>query len=284
MAKAEKIARISACAAATVASLLKVMLRSRRPDRVPGAPQGRGVVILGNGPSLRHTIDTCGERLADYDLMAVNFFATSPDYFTLRPGLYVLADPHFFEADSDDANVRALRDNISRTSWPMTLFLPHGVNTDYLTSALPGNVRIARYNLTPAEGAPCVVHSLYARGLAMPRPRNILVPALMLALRMGYRRIVIVGADHGWTQTLSVDSDNCVVSVQPHFYADRPEELERIKNVYRGVRLHDVLQSLTIAFRSYHAIRAYADSLASAPEIINATPGSFIDAFRRGEL
>ena len=48
-----------------------------------------------------------------------------------------------------------------------------------------------------AEGFPSVSRILFDRGLAMPRPRNVLIPSIMAGIRLGYRRIVIVGADHG---------------------------------------------------------------------------------------
>jgi len=52
--------------------------------------------------------------------------------------------------------------------------------------------------------------------------------------------------------------------------------------VYRDVRLHDILLSFHIAFRSYHAIERYAR--ARGVEICNCTPGSYIDAFKRKTL
>ena len=122
-------------------------------------------------------------------------------------------------------------------------------------------------------------HKLFAGGLAMPRPRNVLIPAVMEGIRDGYEEICIVGADHTWPHTLYVDDLNRVVTVQPHFYEENSSELDRIAEVYSGLRLHDVLGSMTVAFRSYHRIRRYADRL--GVRIVNATPGSLIDAFER---
>ncbi len=48
-------------------------------------------------------------------------------------------------------------------------------------------------------------------------PRNVLIPAIMSAMREGFRRIVLIGADHNWARTLWVTDRNKVVSVQPHF-------------------------------------------------------------------
>ena len=52
-----------------------------------------------------------------------------------------------------------------------------------------------------------------------------------------------------------------------------------MRRAYAGLHLHDVLGSMTIAFRSYWAVKAYAESI--GVKIINATPGSMIDAFER---
>ena len=116
----------------------------------------------------------------------------------------------------------------------------------------------------------------------MPRPRNVLIPSIMLAIRSGYKRIGIAGADHSWSRSLSVTEDNEVVSVQPHFYAEDSREEDRVRHEYRGIRLHSIMESFAVAFRSYHVIADYARS--KGVEIWNLTPGSFIDAFPRQDL
>ena len=123
---------------------------------------------------------------------------------------------------------------------------------------------------------------LYGRGLAMPRPRNVLVPSLMTAIREGYSRILLTGADHSWSKTLWVTDNNRVVSVQPHFYRDNEKERDRVESLYKDIHLHQIYESFSIAFRSYFAVKDYADSC--GVEILNATPGSFIDAFPRTQL
>ena len=123
---------------------------------------------------------------------------------------------------------------------------------------------------------------IYRLGLGMPRPRNVLIPSIMLAINSGYRRVYVAGADHSWTQTLWVDEDNRVVSIQPHFYQDNEEEKKRVATEYHNYPLHQILQSLYIAFRSYFDIADYAKS--RNVEIINITPESFIDAFPRMKL
>jgi hypothetical protein len=83
---------------------------------------------------------------------------------------------------------------------------------------------------------------------------------------------------HG-ENTLLTDDDNRVVSIQPHFYKEAQSEEERIKKDYMNIPLHQVLESMYIAFRTYHVIRRYADY--RGVKILNITPNSFVDAFAR---
>lgn len=263
-----------------IASFGKVALKSRRPSAA-GLPKAETLIVMGNGPSLRDAIDANSALLRSSDTLAVNFAANAPEFTSLRPKIYVLADPHFFSAVKTDPNVGRLWENLSATSWPMHLHVPCTAQVPALIGANP-NIELKRFNMTPGEGWRPAVHWLYRRGLAMPRPRNVLIASLMIALREGYRGIRIVGADHSWSRDLWVDDRNRVISVQPHFYKDNPKELDRVALEYAGYHLHDILGSLTIAFRSYHRIAAYAETLGA--RITNCTPGSFIDAFPRTSL
>lgn len=261
-----------------ILALAKATIMSRRPS--PATPRHDGtLIVMGNGPSLRQTLDQSPDLLASGDLLAVNFAANTDEFFRLQPALYVLADPHFFERRDSDPNVARLWQNLEAVDWPMTLWLPARRRKEAVALALPASVKLKFFNMTPADGSSGLLHRLFDVGLCMPRPRNVLIPSIMAGIREGYRRIILVGADHTWTRTLSVDNDNHVISIQPHFYKDSDKELKRVHTEYQGLHLHDVLGSMTIAFRSYFDVKAYADS--RGIEILNATPGSFIDAFPR---
>lgn len=263
-----------------LASLVKVALRSRRPSAA-GKETARSLIIMGNGPSLRSFIDRGEDLWEDFDLMAVNFAANAEEFRRLRPVLYILADPHFFNGHLSDPNVRRLWENLAAVSWDMTLWLPasHKAMIWPLLGSLPPNIVIRWFNTTPVEGRGPLAKALIRSGMGMPRPRNVLIPAIMTALRSGYRKIFLVGADHSWSRTLWVDDENHVVSVQPHFYKDNESEKARVTLEYAGYHLHDILLSLTIAFRSYFDIARHAVDLGAI--IYNATPDSFIDAFPR---
>ncbi|MBO4945674.1 MAG: hypothetical protein J6C91_10545 [Muribaculaceae bacterium] len=261
--------------------VVKMLLQSR-PVESSGAPRpDQSLVIMGNGPSLKDVLDH-RELLAGRKLLAVNFFANAPEFVETRPDFYVLCDPHFFDPEGDP-NVDKLWRNLCSVTWPMTLFVPRG-ECRKASGRLRGasNIRLAAYNPVGIEGPEWFERMAFDARLAMPRPRNVLIPSIMIGLWLGFKEIYLTGADHSWMKTIRVNESNEVVSVQPHFYDDNESEQERVASVYKGVHLHDVVRSFYVAFHSYFAISRYAAHIGA--HIYNATPGSFIDAFPRRAL
>lgn len=259
-------------------ALGKAVLLSRRT----GFPKAKGarIIIMGNGPSLAETIASHRQLMKDTPLMAVNFAANAPEFFALRPQYYLLADPHFFK-NSSDPNVSRLIENLKKADWGMTLFVPFPALN--LIGQLSGNkINVAGFNMIGADGCGHLCRRLYRSSRAMPRPRNVIIPAMMTAMAMGYSEIYLTGADHTWIQTLSVDENNRVVSIQPHFYKEDDEEIKRVRRTYVDIPLHSVLDSLSMALKSYRDVDRFARSVGA--DIYNATPVSLIDAFRRRPL
>lgn len=263
----------------TLKGFVKMLVGSHRVV-YPKIDRERPMLILANGPSLAITLAEESDVLTRYDKMAVNFAANTPQFANLKPEYYILADPHFFD-NPTDSNVARLLENVRKVDWPMTLFVPFAA---LKRCPLKANdfLRIEGYNAIGVEGFDWFVDWAYSSRLAMPRPRNVLIPAIMTSIGLGYKTIYLAGADHSWTSTLTVDETNAVLPSQPHFYEEDPAEKERIRDVYRSIPLHSVLYSFYLAFRSYFQIERFAASRGIT--IYNATPGSFIDAFKRKSL
>ncbi len=273
-----KVSDAAASLGSTLKGVVKIALKSRRTvgDTAPAPDR---LVILANGPSLRRELDENAAQLAASTTMCVNFMANAPEFTRLRPRYYVLADPHFFRGTDHD-NVFQLWQQLAAVDWPMTLFVP----ADEFRRARKllgthSRVTLASFNCVGVEGFGWFERLVYRSGLAMPRPRNVLIPSIMLAINLGAREIFLLGADHSWMQTLRVDDDNNVISVQPHFYKDSQAESRRTVSEYKGYRLHDIVMSFYVAFSGYHRLRRYAESRGT--HIYSATPDSMIDAFDR---
>ncbi|MDE6145202.1 MAG: hypothetical protein K2F96_02905 [Muribaculaceae bacterium] len=259
-----------------IKSIVKLLMSPRRASISPGHRE-HPLIILGNGPSLAQTLEHSHVALTKNPLLAVNFFANTPVFRELQPEFYVLADPHFFN-NSEDPNVKRLMENLNSATWKMTLFVPFGVKCPQFDN----EINVERFPMKAMEGPDWFRHAMFTGRLGMPRPRNVLIPSIMIGVWLGFSEIYICGADHTWIKTLSVNDRNEVISIQPHFYKEDDRELERQRVDYLKIPLHKVLESQVVAFRAYQILQTYA--LSKGIKIYNATPGSFIDAFERKNI
>jgi hypothetical protein len=272
-------------------SLIRVLFRFRfRSDLNKINVPDQELVILANGPSLRADLDNFPKFFSDKQMLCVNQFVLSADYEQIKPQFYILLDIGFFVERTIPrvAEVREMVKQalIQKTTWPLTLFCPvEGRDSrfcrDLAASGIP--VKFAFINRTVVDGTRWVRHCLYKRQLGMPAPQNVLIGALMSGLACGFKRIIILGADHSWHQGLEIGTDGKLVSAEHHFYdkkpwkvaVEHPETLER-------ATIHDYFFSLYRTFRSYHLIEEFA--LSEGVKIINASSVTFIDAFERKNL
>jgi hypothetical protein len=269
-------------------SLVRVLFRFRfRSDLLRLRAPAQELAILANGPSLRNDLDNFPGFFVGKQLLCVNQFVLSDDYQRLKPQYYILLDIGFF-VEKTIPRVAEVREQvkaalIAKTKWPVTLLCPvearnSRFHRDIVASDAP--ITFAFFNRTVADGTQCIRHWLYRRQMAMPPPQNVLIGALMAGLAIGFKEIIILGADHSWHQGLEIGADGKLVSAEHHFYdakpwkvaVEHPETLER-------ATIHDYFHNLYRTFRSYHLIREFA--LSRGVRIINASSVTFIDAFER---
>ena len=114
----------------------------------------------------------------------------------------------------------------------------------------------------------------------MPRPHNVLIPAIINAVNMGYRKIYLWGAENNQFLSLSVDENNHALISQKHFYDHETKRKGIMKRAGIGRRrVHEILHKFMVTFEAYHTLNDYAESRDS--RVINQTPNSMIDAFER---
>jgi len=138
-------------------------------------------------------------------------------------------------------------------------------------------------NRTVVDGWKPVRNWLYRRQAGMPPPQNVLIGALMAGIAAGFKKIVILGADHTWHQGLEVGSDGVLKSAEHHFYDPKPWKVAiHHPETLKRATVHDYFHNLYRTFRSYHLIREFADQ--EKVVIINASRVTFIDAFERRSM
>jgi len=269
----------------TFATLFKVLLLSKTVKLPPKTNDD--LVILGNGPSLNGFLNQQFDFLQDKTAMAVNHFADSDIFEQIKPEYYLINVPEFW-TDNVDNDVLAKRNKlinnlIDKTSWSMNLILGTGARQSDIWQSIAvknKNIRLFYINPTPVEGFRPFRYFCYRKNCGMPRPHNVLIPALISAVNMQFKNIYIAGADHSWLSEIFVADDNTVYLTQRHFYDEltaRPDVMKKMGKNKR--KLHEILHKFMLSFKAYFDINDYAKSRKST--IYNITKDSYIDAFER---
>ncbi len=267
-------------------SLPKILLWSRKV-RLPKAETDE-LVILGNGPSLQNFLKNHRDFLNGKQSLAVNHFADTEAFTEVKPDFYVINVPEFW-TENIDADVAKKRDKLiknlaEKTGWDMYLLLGVGAKKSKKWRDFKNpHLKIRYFNATPVEGFRWFRHFCYRKNCGMPRPHNVLIPSLINAVNMGFKKIYVTGADHSWLEEIFVADDNTVYLTQRHFYDAQTARPDVMKKMGKNKRkLHEILHKFMLAFRGYFDIDDYARS--QNVEIINITPNSFIDAFKRQKI
>lgn len=271
-------------------SCVKIILLTKFNPRISTKRTHDEVVILGNGPSLTTSLTNHPNFLAGKELICVNHFPSTELYTNLKPSIYITSAPDLWLDDIDEHFVsqsKILFDNIARkTTWPLEFYIPFEAKkhkrwqnqVDHNT-----NIQISYYNNTPIEGWNWFKFRCFSLRWGMPRPHNVMIPSLMISIWKGYKRIYLLGADHSWLSEISVTDENEVLINQKHFYDYHSSVGKPLDKRGRGKRnLSELLHKFMTAFASYFEIKTFAER--KNISILNATDGSFIDAFDRIKL
>lgn len=242
-------------------------------------------VILANGPCLKNDLEKNIDSIIKQKKFCVNFFALSNEFENVKPDYYVLAAPEFWMKNTTEffksQRSKFINALISKTNWQMILLIPHQAKKSELCKRVKenNNIKIVYYNNTPVEGVQYVINYLFKLNLGMPRPHNVLIPTIYLALNIGYKIIYIFGADHSWHEEIKINSSNKVTVNHEHFYDKGEQRMPMYKLDGKEYYLHDIFRKLHYAFKGYFILRDYAEFLGA--KIYNASSKSYIDAFER---
>jgi hypothetical protein len=267
--------------------IMCVLRTSHLETQVPkNHPKSSICFVLGNGPSLKTDIDRQLDLLQQGEVFCVNDFAKSELYALIQPNYYVIADPASWNnVNSDRADrLRAelYEQIISKTFWPLKIFVPFQAKNFFeAIFSTSKNITLICFNSTSLNDDVSIAHLLYDLGVCMPRVQNVLIAALYLTLRIGYKKVILLGADHSWHQTLELDSENRVC-IRNLYFNTHEAALKPWFKDYDEVdiwNMPDIFHALAAMFDGYCKLEKYAGH--HGAQIYNASSVTFIDAFQR---
>lgn len=247
---------------------------------------GKRMVIIGNGPSLKMTMDLYEPQLKESDCLMVNHSARTSLYERIKPTYYVLSDPCWVNDNKDVRDcVEAI---VSKTAWPIKLVLPYQLRSWWALEEFKKNKNItvlfdggAWRELPEEELFPALDENRVC-----PPSYTVLTYCIYLSIYLGYEETYLVGADTSFIKDMYVgQKDNVLYTFDTHFYNNdiysRPVESE-FKGVPFGCTMEQKLYELYMVFYEYNMLNRYAQW--KGVKVYNASEFSMIDCFERKKL
>ena len=253
-----------------------------RPNRVlKNSQRGKRCFILGNGPSI-NDIDLT--LLRDEKTFVVNDFIKHPDFDTLNPSYYVMADMSFFDSEREtDFFGRNLKNKSDRIKPSTKLFFN-----------LNGKKLIERRQLFRQHE----IYYLSTQGIwssnfdsnieldkTIPFSKSVILACLAIATYLGFEKIYLLGCEHSFLAKPIRQGD---LNDVDHFYGFNHENLD--PNDPQAVKEQGFDRVVSLSYESamshakqlfknyrlfYQKVRQSNPNL----KIWNATPNSFLDVF-----
>lgn len=249
----------------------------------------RGIVIMGNGPSLKSFLTLCMQQrdaLKYYDFFAVNFFASSPEFEYICPKYYVVSDIMFFHDTPERDRVKKMYYDLNRkVTWPMFLFVSYQfAKNSNLTSIITNpNITILPFHSCRFIGATWLRNFLFARGLGNGEYGTVVQNAEYISIQMGFKKIFMTGVDHTFFNDICVDNKNRLCFRNEHYYDNKINEITPIVCNWSGKAVQYTIERYLwekyLIFHGHSIMRDYAHYRGG--EIYNITPNSMIDSLPR---
>ena len=268
-------------------SLVRAILNSHnKPDSCYILAHKTKVLILTTGPSVLDDIKSV--NLADYDeLLAVNHFADISIFETIRPSIYVLQDPYFWNDDSQEEWIskrdKTIKNIIKKTKWPMDIFLPHVAKKTPITTKFEDNknLNIMFYNASylyalneriSPNRATFSKFEIWClrRNLVGIAPVNVLPTAIYLAIKFGLSKIDVAGTDLSFFRNFELTDQQKTLKLHIPYYVN-----SKCKVVYNDKKGHYPgtlsfqLNRMALIFEMNEKISHFAEECGVTLRILN---------------
>ena len=252
----------------------------------------RESVIIGNGPSLMHTLTNHLSFFNNKTIFCVNNFVASEYLEIIKPTFYVLADPAYWCKNCSPALLEHINNTYEqlkiKVKWQMFLLLPAAARGCNYFINLPienENIILAYYNSNGSEESLEKAHVLYKNNKAMPPPQTVLISAIFLSLNLGFKTNYLVGADLSLHENIFVNKSNVVCFYDRHFY-DNVEQIAvpfwKNDDIGDPFKMDETFLAFSRMFKGFWELEEYSKYLNA--KIYNASHISYIDAFERYDL
>ena len=289
----------------SVISIGKILVKSRKTNfHSWRRSNNKPVVIIGNGPSGKNQLAYFIKNREQYNLFAVNKFAISEYFSSIKPNYYVFLDGDFFnfsESIFKDASKhprisikpeflnwqQQINDTwlkLNAVNWPMTLFVPIQYKNKFIVKQCQNpNLNILFFNYTVCKGFDWLNNYFYKLNLGMPQSQNVINSAIYISLTKISDITYLIGLDHDFRKNLHVTENNQLIETVSHIYSNSPFS-HPLVNAHTGlpVTLSETFLNLHKLHKSYLELKRYSTYLKKS--IYNLTPGGYVDTFERKSI
>lgn len=246
-------------------------------------------IVIGNGPSLKESVEKYSGQISKYDCIVVNYFCKTEYYKLLKPRFYLFADPIFFEqldtiVEWKRNKINGFIDSIIRnTEWDLNLIVPSiAIGSEFIKQIERNSfIHLHFYNSNDlVKYNEDTKFSLWDKNLISVPAQTCLNTCVWLGIFLRYKEVFLLGADTTWIELLHVDQEtNEVYTIDSHFYGQEKIPLYKDSAGKIPVKLYEELISISNALKLYCELKEYADY--AEVKVYNASEYSLIDAFDR---
>ena len=250
------------------------------------------MVVIGNGPSLKDSLEKYVDTITQYDRIAVSYFAATDAYEKIKPNFYAFADPMWFGGKQEfkEGVNTLLQTLVQKTTWDMTVILPQKAKGMPVSKILSSNEHIKMVFYYDGYYTPKGMEYYEAldKNMTYPPSQTVLNVCVWFSIYQLYKETYIIGADTSFFRDIKVDQQtNVLYTIDQHFYDNN--------EVYKDTGLFDAnhcrKMSMTMTelfedvggmFKDYEVLRKYAQR--KCVKLYNASEYSWVDSIERKKL
>lgn len=250
------------------------ILRGDLDRRLPlQKDNGKTLSVLLNGPSLTETVRHLDR--AKTDVMMVNDSVKTGLYREIKPEYFCLADFLYFRSTKENYMFFKTMEEVNQD---VVLFYPGNFNQAVILWGRDFNI-CPVYAVSKFWDVEAYSYRLLKQNLISPYFINVGIMALYVGIQLGYKNIILHGADMSLFKNLSVNEDMQVEAVIGHYYEKEPKKINQTKMFSRSYNMTHEMRTLYQTFAQFSVIARYATD--AGVRILNMSRESMLDCFEK---